>query len=643
MSYTPINSQVFFAAYSGTYAGIAASNRVPMSSDEATYATPAQTALAFAEAVDIAWDSVTATQLDVQCMNQVASGIWINRAPSTSGNWTVEAEALVAMVRAQSALMESEGIAVPAAGTGGGLGSQTATKAVGGTFNNAAEGKATLAVYGSVLQTNHPLGAVSPTYDWLPPDDSIRSVCYDPSTYTDNEGFTIGPFIWIGRKHDVVRISTGVQLNDDANNGAVVIPYAEVQNGNICGQVAVLNGKTYSTLTEPAGMVFTDSLQSSPLVPQYGWHPDEDVFWKYMVAANDALYVSAYGGAVLSNVKIFKYDTAGNLLASVTTDLSLFGGNNPNPMVATPDGNIWIVGFEGFRKYDSDLNLLLSTPMPNNVFLLSDTPTDQFVYGAGKVWTCCAIDGDDKPLILFVDDTTGAADYLLLGGAGDRALGVAYDQTNNFIWVSTIPYQYTTINDLSLWNKTVSLINIDNLDTTPAIGALLVDLPKGLIATQLIWDPFYPCIYAFGMDQLALVRGLDAAPEVFKIYPLGSSEASWQQEAMPTMYCQSSSWEMQPYHRHVLCKTSADPVAVTLPPSFNSSTGERQIASGQMFTITDASGNASSNPITISGAGGEFINGGANFVIDQDFGSVTICLTSGLVSETAWFVLNKSF
>jgi len=108
MSYTPLNINVYAAAFAGAMAGIVVPNGAfiidPTTGD---YANQALVASVFAQAVDTAWGAARqANVYDLACITDMASNLFVKGAGfplaspiTTQANWTVAATALVAAVQ----------------------------------------------------------------------------------------------------------------------------------------------------------------------------------------------------------------------------------------------------------------------------------------------------------------------------------------------------------------------------------------------------------------------------------------------------------------------------------------------------------------------------------------------------------------
>jgi hypothetical protein len=128
VSYTPLNLDVYTAAFSGAHAGISASGRQPAEILPSDYVGSADVAGAFAQAIDQAWAGASSNALDIEVIEEASEGVWSgrnisNKAPFTlPSTWTTLAEAIVAMVEAGETYFASQGIVPPPWNSGGGGG-----------------------------------------------------------------------------------------------------------------------------------------------------------------------------------------------------------------------------------------------------------------------------------------------------------------------------------------------------------------------------------------------------------------------------------------------------------------------------------------------------------------------------------------
>jgi hypothetical protein len=107
MAYTPLNVDVYTAAFAGAMSGLGVPNGAfivdPTTGD---YAGIAAVAAVFAQAVDTAWGTLAANAYDLAAISNVSDSV-LSRGPgyplsaplTTQANWTTVATAIVAMVR----------------------------------------------------------------------------------------------------------------------------------------------------------------------------------------------------------------------------------------------------------------------------------------------------------------------------------------------------------------------------------------------------------------------------------------------------------------------------------------------------------------------------------------------------------------
>lgn len=127
MSYSPINVNMYLAAYAGALSGMNASGRVPTNASALTYVQFAAIAGAWAQSFDAAWNSAEpANVLQEQLAQRLSGDTWLNRAPQPadftldSATYDSLTASLVAMITASDTYMTSEGIVVPPGGGSGG-------------------------------------------------------------------------------------------------------------------------------------------------------------------------------------------------------------------------------------------------------------------------------------------------------------------------------------------------------------------------------------------------------------------------------------------------------------------------------------------------------------------------------------------
>ena len=111
--YVPNNATVYLRAFDGALAGMAASGRVPASSDDTQYALMAD---AWAQAVDIAFGVGVPTLFELQGLEDASQEIWSLRSPLTTPLATVAANyrglaaSVVALVVAGNAQVVAQGV-----------------------------------------------------------------------------------------------------------------------------------------------------------------------------------------------------------------------------------------------------------------------------------------------------------------------------------------------------------------------------------------------------------------------------------------------------------------------------------------------------------------------------------------------------
>ena len=127
MSYTPINGQVFNAAYCGALAGMGASDRVPTSATLNAYAGLVMVAGAYAQEFDTLWNNAApASMLDIYSIQQLTESVWQMRAPITNvknitpSSYSGLCAALITMVLASEGYYAAQGITPPPLPGGGG-------------------------------------------------------------------------------------------------------------------------------------------------------------------------------------------------------------------------------------------------------------------------------------------------------------------------------------------------------------------------------------------------------------------------------------------------------------------------------------------------------------------------------------------
>src|ERR1700677_4944598 len=189
-TYTPQNSQVFQAAFTGALAGIAVNNAPIVDPVPADY-TPADTiAGAYAQAVDTEWGGASADCLEVGVCLAASEAYFSNRSVSpqslkaysavgSRNEWLTVGSAVVALMLSADAYFASQGIAVVCEGggtaatgptgptgstgaTGPGSGTTGATGASGSTGPTGASGTGPTGPTGATGTTG-PQGVTGPT------------------------------------------------------------------------------------------------------------------------------------------------------------------------------------------------------------------------------------------------------------------------------------------------------------------------------------------------------------------------------------------------------------------------------------------------------------------------------------------------
>lgn len=79
--YTPNNAFVYCAAYAGAIAAMTASDRLPPDIAISQYAGIVQVAGAYAQEFDTLWGSSATDQLELDCIEESSTMVWLNRSP----------------------------------------------------------------------------------------------------------------------------------------------------------------------------------------------------------------------------------------------------------------------------------------------------------------------------------------------------------------------------------------------------------------------------------------------------------------------------------------------------------------------------------------------------------------------------------
>lgn len=150
MSYTPINLNVYIAAYAGAIAGMGASERVPSNPLSSASTNTAAIAGAYAQEFDTIWNDATdVNELVYQEIITLSEATWEKRAPQLAqvtplipATYESLCEALIAIITASSAYQTSQGITPPAHGGSGGTLAGDVTGAIGANVVEALTGLA---------------------------------------------------------------------------------------------------------------------------------------------------------------------------------------------------------------------------------------------------------------------------------------------------------------------------------------------------------------------------------------------------------------------------------------------------------------------------------------------------------------------
>ena len=127
--YVPFNVNVYAAAFAGASSGMGISGRNITDNNPADYAGLMTVAGAFSAAVDTAWNATSRTpnQLDLDTLESGCEGAWSGRSVTPNStttlltNWTVLAEAIVAVTVAGDLYFSAQGITPPIGNGGAGF------------------------------------------------------------------------------------------------------------------------------------------------------------------------------------------------------------------------------------------------------------------------------------------------------------------------------------------------------------------------------------------------------------------------------------------------------------------------------------------------------------------------------------------
>lgn len=118
--YTPINSQVYCAAFAGAYAGMTAGGKVPASTNTIDYDAIAAVAGAFAESFDTNWNDATGLSVvQTGMIEELSQDTWGQRSPmntvanDTAATWDSLTLALIAAVQSADTYLSGQTVTSP--------------------------------------------------------------------------------------------------------------------------------------------------------------------------------------------------------------------------------------------------------------------------------------------------------------------------------------------------------------------------------------------------------------------------------------------------------------------------------------------------------------------------------------------------
>jgi len=121
MAYSPVNSQVFAAAFSGAVAGMISAQRFNTNTTSTSYDGFVAAAGAFAQEFDTTWGSAAANTMQLEVIEQVCRSTWEGR-PQTSttvASYLTTVNAIIALVQSCVAYYAAQTIVNPQAGNSG--------------------------------------------------------------------------------------------------------------------------------------------------------------------------------------------------------------------------------------------------------------------------------------------------------------------------------------------------------------------------------------------------------------------------------------------------------------------------------------------------------------------------------------------
>jgi collagen triple helix repeat protein len=125
MAYTPFNTSLYLAAFSGCLSGLELADLAAVAMADA-----------YAQRYDTLWGPSTPTNLEIISTEDISESVWLNRSPleinaTIPGAYTAIAEYVIALVQAGNAQVVGEGIDPNATGGSGGGGASGATGPAG--------------------------------------------------------------------------------------------------------------------------------------------------------------------------------------------------------------------------------------------------------------------------------------------------------------------------------------------------------------------------------------------------------------------------------------------------------------------------------------------------------------------------------
>lgn len=145
MAYTPINDEIYIAAFSGALAGMGASGKLVSSTNASDYAATAAMAGAYAQQFDTLWNNASdANTFQLRAVEELTASSWQERSPTPSTTtvtptfYSPLCQSLIAMITGASSYLTGQGITPPTPGggievqwNGNSLGTKTAINILG--------------------------------------------------------------------------------------------------------------------------------------------------------------------------------------------------------------------------------------------------------------------------------------------------------------------------------------------------------------------------------------------------------------------------------------------------------------------------------------------------------------------------------